>query len=411
MSMQQAQTRLAQERPRFAPAAGTEYNLAIGYLRAAVTVLVIAHHAFVAYCTFLPPDAPFGTPPGWWKGFPVIDAGRWVGFDVVVACNDIFFMSLMFFISGLFVWSSLRRKGGGGFQRDRALRLGVPFLVAAAIVAPLAYYPTYLMTAPSPAFTDFARRWLALGDWPAGPAWFIWVLLAFDWAAARIYAATPRWDDAVHRDPVDRAFRNPTTFFRAIVAVTAAVYMPVVLAVGPLHWTLVGPFAFQTSRLLHYATWFAAGVAMGAYGIERGFLASDGLLARRWPQWVGAAMALFGVAIAFAVMSMSADVNALVLGVGGGLAFVLTCAALSLAATAVFVRFARTPAPALDSLRDNAYGMFLVHYPFVTWLQYALLNANLPAVAKGAIAFVGATVLSWSAVAAMRRIPTVARVI
>ena len=29
----------------------------------------------------------------------------------------------------------------------------------------------------------------------------------------------------------------------------------------------------------------------------------------------------------------------------------------------------------LDSLSANAYGMYLVHYPFVVWMQYALLDA------------------------------------
>ena len=49
-------------------------------------------------------------------------------------------MALMFLLSGLFVWPSLERKGGARFLRDRVLRLGVPFAVAAGILMPLAYY-------------------------------------------------------------------------------------------------------------------------------------------------------------------------------------------------------------------------------------------------------------------------------
>jgi hypothetical protein len=79
----------------------------------------------------------------------------------------------LFFISGLFVWPSLRRKGGRAFLRDRALRLGVPFLVVATLIAPLAYSATYVETGPSPHVADFVRRWLSLGRWPAGPAWFL----------------------------------------------------------------------------------------------------------------------------------------------------------------------------------------------------------------------------------------------
>jgi surface polysaccharide O-acyltransferase-like enzyme len=77
----------------------------------------------------------------------------------------------------------------------------------------------------------------------------------------------------------------------------------------------------------------------------------------------------------------------------------------------LFVRFAKTRNRVLDSLRDNAYGVYLVHYALVSWLQYALLKTALPAIAKGSAVFLGTLVLSWSATAALRRIPAVARVI
>jgi len=96
-----------------------------------------------------------------------------VGFDFLVGFNDIFFMSLMFFLSGLFVWQSLQRKGAAHFLRDRALRLGLPLVVAAAVVAPIAYYPAYIQTGLRGGITGYWQQWRALGNWPAGPAWFV----------------------------------------------------------------------------------------------------------------------------------------------------------------------------------------------------------------------------------------------
>jgi hypothetical protein len=129
--------------PRNAPR--IQYNVAIGYLRAFVTMLVLAHHAALAYHPFAPaPSASLIAEPRLWPAFPVVDAQRWNGFGLLVGFNDTFFMSLMFFLSGLFVWKSLERKGSGAFLRDRMFRLGLPFIVAAALLAPLAYYPTYL---------------------------------------------------------------------------------------------------------------------------------------------------------------------------------------------------------------------------------------------------------------------------
>jgi surface polysaccharide O-acyltransferase-like enzyme len=63
-----------------------------------------------------------------------------------------------------------------------------------------------------------------------------------------------------------------------------------------------------------------------------------------------------------------------------------------------------------SSLRDNAYGIYLVHYAFVSWLQYALLKSQLSGVAKLTIVLSLAVALSWITTAALRRIPAVARV-
>jgi Acyltransferase family len=110
-------------------ATSPRYNVSIGYLRAFLTLLVVAHHAALAYHPFAPPPPAslIGQPPIW-AAFPVVDPQRWSGFALLTSFNDIFFMALMFFISGPFVWNSLQRKGAGGFIRDRALRLGLPFI-------------------------------------------------------------------------------------------------------------------------------------------------------------------------------------------------------------------------------------------------------------------------------------------
>jgi surface polysaccharide O-acyltransferase-like enzyme len=98
-------------------------------------------------------------------------------------------------------------------------------------------------------------------------------------------------------------------------------------------------------------------------------------------------------------------------GTIGGISFALSCAASSFAFLALFVRFAKTRNCVLDSLRDNAYGMYLIHYAFVSWLLYALLKTGLPAIAKGSVVFLGTLALSWSVTAALRRIPGVARIV
>ena len=268
----------------------------------------------------------------------------------------------------------------------------------------------YVQISANPSVGGFVHQWLSLGEWPAGPAWFVWVLLAFDCVAAVLFWLAPRWGEFLGRLSSGAAHR-PAVFFALMVAVSAAVYLPMVLAFGPMRWSGRGPFVFQTSRLLLYFVWFLAGAGAGAWGIGRGLLAPDGKLARRWPVWVVAALAAFGMAAVVMIASMSAHGAAAGWATANGVAFVLSCAASSFCFLSVFVRFARARRRAFDSLTNSAYGMYLIHYAFVAWLQYALLKAALPGVAKGSLVFVGTVALSWGATAALRRIPAVGRVL
>jgi peptidoglycan/LPS O-acetylase OafA/YrhL len=387
-----------------------ENHVAVGYLRAFVTVLVVAHHAALAYHPFAPPPiTPLAASPRWWPAFPVVDGARWGGFALLVSFNDVFFMSLMFFLSGLFVRGSLLRKGSGRFVRERALRLGVPFVVAAALLAPLAYYPSYLQRASHPHLGGFAREWLSLGEWPAGPAWFLWVLLAFGAAAGLLSKVAPRWAEALVR-LAGGTLRRPLALFGLVLLASAVAYVPLTLMIGPLQWSVAGPFAVQTSRLLHYAVYFVAGIAVGAHGLDQGVLAADGGLARRFPLWVGGALLAFVLFVGVTLVAVSPG-SSPAWATASAFASVLSCAASCFAFLAIFLRFANRPAAWRDSLRGNAYGIYLVHYPLVSWLQYALLPAPLPGVVKGAAVFAGALALSWAAAAALRRVPAVARVI
>jgi len=386
------------------------YSVAVGYLRAFITLLVVAHHAVLAYH----PDAPHVgtsllTQPRWWQAFPVVDAHRWNGFRLFVGFNDIFFMSLMFFLSGLFLPGSLLRKGWNRFLRDRVMRLGIPFVLAAAIVAPVAYYPAYLQTGRS-GLSGFWREWLALGSWPAGPAWFVWVLLAFAFVGVGLYSIAPRWTSAV--ECITRTGdRHPSRVFWSLVTISALAYLPLFLIFGPFYWFSVGPFFLQASRPLLYLVYFLAGAAVGAYGVDRGLLAQDGLLARHWVRWSLRAMLGFSLVVILVIVSVSSPQIAPKLGIAHSIAFALSCGASSFAMLAVFLRFAKKRRAVYDSLTANAYGIYLIHYAFVSWVQFGLLKLDLPAVVKGAAAFVLAALLSWGSIALLRRIPAVARVI
>ncbi len=385
-------------------------SLALSNLRGFAILMEVAFHSFIAYLGSQPAAAPaFDSPPYGWRANPIIDSERWFGFDLFCAFQYVHLMQLMFFLSGLFVWSSLLRKGGRRFLYERLLRLGVPFVIGLYLLMPLAYYPVYRVTAVDPSWSAFWSQWMALPFWPSGPMWFLWLLLALNLAAVGLYWLAPRAGEFLGRLTA-KADDNPIPFFMTLVGISALAYVPLSAVFEPWQWLQFGPFAFQPSLAPQYVIYFFAGLAIGANGLEHGLLRSDGMLAAQWIRW------LVGVAGAFLLWIAP---TALIVNGGDAvppgtqlvadLGFVLSAASACLALTAVFLRFAGGRRPLLDGLSVHAYGIYLVHYVFVIWLQYLLVGVPLFAIAKAAIVLTGALTLSWAVAAAVCRIPLGAR--
>jgi peptidoglycan/LPS O-acetylase OafA/YrhL len=373
-------------------------------LRAFVILIVLAFHSVLPYLASLPPNPyPFDAAPYLWLAFPIIDSERWFGFDLFCAWQDVGLMTLMFFLSGLFVPTSLARKGSRKFLSDRMLRIGLPYVLAVIFLAPLAYYAAYRTTAADPDLEAYLQHLLALPFWPCGPQWFLGELLVFNIAAVAMYRSLPGWDQHLVR-MADFAGGNPVRFFILLAASSALAYVPLVLAYSPFAWVNVGPIGFQPSRPLHYLVYFLAGVTVGAYGLDRGLLDCNGVLARRWRAWLGAAFAGFSLWAAATSVTMADWSSAPgIVKILAALGFVIASAAICLCSLAICLRFAHWRQRAFESLSANAYRMYLIHYVFAVWLQYALLGIGLFAMAKAAIVFGAALIMSWTVAAALGR--------
>jgi len=377
-------------------------SLALVNLRAVVILIVLAFHSVLPYLAFLPPTPyPFDRAPYLWLAFPIIDSQRWFGFDLFCAWQDVGLMSLMFFLSGLFVPSSLAGKGGRKFLSDRLLRIGLPMALAVIFLAPLAYYAAYRTTAIDPGLDAFWQSWFALPFWPCGPQWFLGQLVAFNMLAAAVHGFIPGWNLRLAR-LVAFADGNPARFAVGLATISAAAYIPLMLAHSPFAWVNIGPVAFQPSRPLHYLVYFLAGMAVGTHGLDRGLLRHDGALARRWIAWFAAAFAGFLLwAAATSATLPDWDDAPLVAKLAAGAGFAVACATSCLCSLAICLRFAHWRAWAFDSLSTNAYRIYLIHYPFAVWLQYALLGIGLFAIGKAVIVFCGTLIASWSIAAAL----------
>jgi len=381
-------------------AAMTGRIVAFDRARTFITLLVVIHHSAVNFTHF-------------GNG----DRMRWLGFDLVVLFNDSFFMAFMFLISGLFVHDSLTRNGAGGFLRRRAWRLGIPLLVSVFVLIPIAYYASFLRY-HLPGTTDFNYfhywgRMITTGPWPSGQSWFLWVLLVFDVIAAAIWMTAPKILGAFGR--LIWALRSrPTMAFAAFVAVSVVSYLPMHLWVGDGAWFEPGhyPFPVQTSRILLYPAYFFTGVGIGVISLRVGILAEDGEVAKRLATWLTLAVLSFGLILLLVFAHHNWIENfaspALWWRAAYGTAFAIFSAAMAFAVPAISLRLSCSSLWLLDAMQPSAYGIFLLHYMFIIWLQYFVYDPAWPAGVKAAIVFAGTLGGSWLLTVLLRKMPLVA---
>lgn len=359
--------------------------VAFDYIRIFAIVLVVLQHSVLAYVTYIDfddedPLANFS---------PIVDDKEWVVFDPVTGVNDTFLMPLLFFVSGLFVWSSMKRKGIKKFLRDRHMKLGIPFLIGVPLWIPLAYYPTQLVIDDTTTYFEFWSDVAKDGFWAPGPLWFLWLLIVFIHLFIRLYRRYPHIWEIAHMKTSER-FNQPSKFYMTMVVLTTLAYLPLFAIFGPVLFIGIGPFLFQVSRIFVYLLYFLVGSMVGAYGIHTTMFTRDSTLSRNWWKW------LLGGVLFELVFFWSP--------------FTLACPAICLGVIGFFLRFTGEPNRAIKSLSRNSFGIYIVHYPIVTWLQYGLLEVDLPASAKGVIVFVGTFLLSWGLVPVIRHIPGVEKI-
>jgi hypothetical protein len=315
-------------------------------------------------------------------------------------------MQLMFFLSGLFVWPSLQRKGWRGYLSHRLLRLGVPFLLGVYLLVPLALYAVYRATALDPSWPLFWRHWAELPSTPTGPMWFLWFLILLDVGAVMLYRLAPS-GGLPFASLVVKAACYPGRLFIVLICVSAFAYLPLSIINPPWKWVGIGPFTVQATMAPQYLIYFLLGLAVGKNEIDRGLLDVNGVLAKHWKIWVAGSFIsflLWLIPTALIVKAPAAPVA--ILSFIGDLGVVVFAGAASFGMIGLCLRFANARWPIIDSISEYAYGIYFFHFLFVLWLQFALLNLPIPALVKGVTVLIAVLLLSWTASVATRRILT-----
>lgn len=383
-------------------------NVWIDYLRSFLTVLVVAHHSTLAYTTF----ASFDKEVYINSTHPIVDIERWIGLDIFVSFNDIFFMSLMFLIGGLFLSKSIMKKGTINFLLDRIYRLFIPFLFLGTAFMLITYFPAYYVSHNDLDVFAYVRDFFTVEGWPVGPPWFLWVLFFFNVLFVLVNPIVQKYKPEVNV-LTDHFSSKPLLLFFVLVLFTWIAYVPIAHIVGAGTWIGWLPFDFQLSRFLLYFVYFMIGVLIGNTSFNEKLFSKSSLIVDKWWLWIMLSLGIFVNLVISSLylseMVMNNQIKEFYALMISFALFVLSCVSSCLAFITVFRKFAVRNIKWWNSLSGNAYLIYLIHYIFVVWIQFFLMKYELPAFVKFAITFVFALALSWITSSLLRKIKVVKR--
>lgn len=372
--------------------AGTNRIYYLDNLKAFLIVLVVVHHATMAY-------APTGGV--WFYAFP---GERIMELRYLLLFNASFFMGLFFFISGYFLPASFDRHGARRFVIDKLVRFGIPLVVAALVIIPLATYVQHVNYVGRIGFTDFyLRYWLG---WTANAAdrvefnfahmWFVEHLLVYAVLYAAIKGALRAFPRAGLPVAAPRARLYALLLF--ILALGAATHVMRISWEFPINrWVrLLGFIQMEPAHMPQYLSLFVLGIFAQRLGLLESLATPRNML------WFAPALAVY-------VGTFTAHGPAR--GTLWEFKEAVLCVGLCIGFLALFKTLFNRTGRVWRFLSENAYGVYILHMPVVVGLQYAFDPVRTDALTLFVIVSVLAVPGSFLASFLVRLIPGVKRVV
>jgi len=360
-------------------------------LRIYLTILVIFHHAALAY----------GGSGGWGIKDPAVDEISPIFLVFFNSVNATYFMSAFFLLAGYFTPRSLERKGSGQFLIDRLIRLGIPIVIYTTILININEYilDVYYRVIP------YSIRI----EYDPGHLWFLQALLLFAIIYVIFRAATDRSATIKSIQLYQDTFPPDAILFLCIAVLTILTFTErLVFPIGPIFLN------FQAGYFAHYTFCFYIGV-LAYRGDWFGRLPKA--QARRWGILSLVVIPLFFVMM---VLGGALESEENVAKFTGGLYW--QSIALSLWMTFLLVGIIvfllyffrerlNQAGPMAKSMAANVYTVYIIHQTVLYALNILLLPINIPTIVKFFVAGLIAVPVCFLLSSLIRRIPYARRVL
>lgn len=302
--------------------------------------------------------------------------GEWYSASLMFVSN-MFRMKLFFLVSGFFIALAIQKKGVKGIFVDRVVRIGVPCALFVIFANPISGYFVYMTRIAHADFWPYVLSFFSdAPDFPGSISWhihlwFLVVLLAYSLAIAALFPLAKKLSAA---EPLQwlAQQRPATALFVLAVGVTL-----VFVSGRVLHYLLFqrylhgGPFNFPVQAILWYLPYFVFGMVL--------FMNRSLFELMHRVSTVHAAAAVSAVVLCYWIypvvlarygMAVAELTEHLLKGFAGFIMCAVTLAA--------FQRFCHRPSRWSRYLADASYTVFLVHFLFISIVQYVLVAMGLP---------------------------------
>jgi hypothetical protein len=296
----------------------------------------------------------------------------------------------------------LQKRGCKGYLINRFMRLILPLLVLGAVLMPITYLPGDLTFNQPEAHIRLAHLW------------FLWVLFVFDVVLVLMFR--------LGRQRLERMMASLTNcgFYILLLLLLFIAYVPLAQIFSRVGgWiTIYGPFMVPLSRMGLYIVYFTVGVVLGSRCLRPEVSVSNLLSPYAPPDRRARTVYLSTLFICMLFVVLRVGIDPLISLYGAGLSWLVVNMLYALAGFALVVslvqfakRFLQRQNNVMDNLAKDSYGIYLIHYTIVVWLQFALSRILFPGSFKPWLVFLFAIPLSWIAADGLRRLPLVKRLL